>query len=144
MSHLLPEHWIKPLANKQRRKNAAIDAFAACVPKFMKLLADAIEADLEVYRAECPGMTVSVSSIEEDGSMTVVGQSHSPMPAATVQIHSDRQLISCAFDNAKTARNWEERMSLLKTEIACLDLAPEYCAKELSMKILKPVLFPGL
>ncbi len=135
--------WIKQLANKERERRNRINDFQKAVPDFLEILTKALECDAQQYRQEFPGADIVIYPDKEKGSIRIVCSAYNPSTSATVQMHSERQHVSCSYQSA-TSRDWEDMLQISTLGIHSIGVDPNYTAAQLSKKILKPVLFPAL
>jgi len=137
-------HWISKLAARERARRERIEVFQTSAPTFVKLLANEIASDVGHFEMEFPGGKCHIEAIPEKGTITVICSGYQRSTSATVQMHPHTQRISCSYENCGSNREWEETLEISALGIHSKDVSPDYTAKRLSEKILKPVLFPAL
>jgi hypothetical protein len=139
-------HWIAALSEKERKRRAAIATFNAHAPAFIDLLAAALGSDSKIYEKEFPDAQVFIEKGPPgSGTITITCSGYEPKTSATIQLHSDGQKLSCDYRTDPTQhRAWQETLEASQLGLSFQGRGPEYCAKELSEKILKPILFPAL
>jgi len=138
------DNWIKALATKERERRARIEAFQSAVPTFVEGLVKALKLDIAVYENEFPSERVGLESEPHRGSIHIVNHSYQPSPQAKILCHSGRQELSCDFESTGHHHSsWIEKLETSAAGLHLTGISVEYSAKELSKRILLPILFPA-
>jgi len=91
-------HWISAFAENERIRRRRVDSFESQIETFLRLLAEALVADALKYQEEFPGKKVTVDVDNAKGQIVVVNRSLNPETSATIQLHSQAQILTCQFD----------------------------------------------
>ncbi|MBI2817347.1 MAG: hypothetical protein HYX72_10435 [Acidobacteria bacterium] len=139
------DDWIKPLAEKERIRVAAIKSFRAAVPAFMKLLLTTIQADLSQFEQEFPREEVKAFFLHGySESISVTRSFAHSNSSASIGTSPERRVIQCSYEHCPNSQKWEMPLELSDLGIHFPGRSIEPTVAELSRNILKPILFPDL
>jgi hypothetical protein len=138
-------HWIEELASKERDRQSDIRAFQAAAKAFLPILAKALQSDMDKFNDEFkdPLARASMKEISHDkGIIVVTCAMYNPTTVGTVGFIPQASQIGCEYAEGYRHHGWNEKLEVSALGLQYNGLAPEYGAKDLAKKILKPVLFP--
>ena len=135
-------HWLDPLISKEQARRAVMFSFKEAIPGFVTVLTKALEADAKRYLDAFSGWpdTIEILPDATNASIVVKRTNYRGDGQAILRLVAEKQAISCEYIGLRAA-TWHESLEVNDLGLNCRKLAPEYCARELSEKILKPLLF---
>ena len=118
-----------------------IAKFRAAVPGFLEALSATIEADIARYRKDFPDDAVQSSYFQ--GKIEITSSVYKPEITAIVEANPDILSISFACDYCKPT-HWEQILRVSELGLHTADVDQNRTVRDLSRKILRPILFPAL